>query len=141
MTMAPPLRRAPALVPVEGVAFARYRTADELAAHLSALHRVARGRLSVVLAYKGARPQVPAAVGAHRVIVTGPARAGELVPGWHEPDAFRATLTAFSGLEPGDAVLMLFPADWTGPAPELLADRARRWRASPHSPNDDVYFG
>jgi hypothetical protein len=141
MTMAPPLRRAPAVVPVEGVALARYRSADELAAHLSALHRVTRGRLSVVLAYTGRRPQVPSAVGAHRVILTGPIRAGDLVSGWHEADPFRATLTAFSGLEPGDAVLMLFPAEWTGPAPELLADRARRWRASPHSPNDDVYFG
>lgn len=139
--MAPPLRRAPALVSVEGVAFARYRTAEELAAHLGALHRVTRGRVSIVLAYKGARPQVPANVGAHRVIVTGPVRAGEAATGWHEPDAFRATLTTFTGLEPGDAVVMLFPADWTGPAPELLADRARRWRASPHSSNDDVYFG
>lgn len=141
MTMAPPPRRPPTIVPVEGVAFARYRSADELAAHIGALHRVTRGRLSVVLAYTGARPQVPSQVGAHRVIVTGPARAGEVVPGWHEPDTFRATLTALTGLEPGDVVLMLFPADWTDPAPEQLVDRARRWRASPHSPNDDVYFG
>jgi hypothetical protein len=141
MTMAPPLRRPPAHVPVEGVAFARYRSADELAVHLGALNRVTRGRLSVVLAYAGARPQVPSQVGAHRVIATGPTRAGDPVSGWHEPDPFRATLVAFTGLEPGDAVLMLFPVDWAGPAPELLVERARRWRASPHSPNDDVYFG
>jgi hypothetical protein len=139
--MAPPLRRAPALEPVEGVAFARYRSAEELGAHLSALARATRGRLSVVLAHTGARPQVPATVGAHRVIVTGRARGTDPAPGWHEADPYRATLLAFSGLEPGDAVVMLFPADWTGPAPELLADRARRWRATPHSPNDDVHFG
>ena len=38
------------------------------------------------------------------------------------------------------ALVLLFPTDWTGTDPEELVGQARRWRAGPHSPNDDVYF-
>jgi hypothetical protein len=63
-----------------------------------------------------------------------------VAPGWFEPDPQRAVVVAATGLRARDVLVLLFPADWAGPAPDDLIDRARRWRASPHSPEDDTHF-
>jgi hypothetical protein len=45
-----------------------------------------------------------------------------------------------TGRQPNDGLILLFPHDWAGPAPDGLVEKARRWRSGPHSPVDDVYF-
>ncbi len=150
--MAPPLRRNTlnaiknsydaGLICSTGIV--RYANSEQLAVHLAALREVSRGRLVVVVATLGTRTNVPADVDNQnvRVILTSevPAAKPEQVRGWYETEPLRAVITALSGLEANDSLLLLFPRDWTGTAPETLLDQARQWRASPHSNVDDVFF-
>jgi hypothetical protein len=121
----------------------RYRNADELGVLLDGFHCVTRGKLVVVVGLR-AETRLPAATGATnaRLIFTTDSRptAPEAISGWFEPDPMRAVVTAMTGLEAGAALFVLLPTDWTGPEPELLVELARQWRATPHSPVDDVFF-
>ena len=153
MSHLPPLRRIPPApspcTPVDaglvfGVAVARYRNQASLRAYLGALDSVQSGRLVVVVGLRGARRlglQEFTHPSAKLIFTTDAAGvATEPAPGWFEPNPFRAVATAMCGLEQGDALLLIFPTDWRGKSPEELVDEARRWRAGPHSPVDDVYF-
>ncbi|MBY0460498.1 MAG: hypothetical protein K2V38_24550 [Gemmataceae bacterium] len=130
MSIAAPNRRVlPTFAPLDaGLPFAvraaRFRDADELALLLRGL-RHPSGRLSVVIGLSGDEPFAPADdLSVWRMVVTADAFAAGAGPsgGWFEPDPATAVVTAMSGLEAGDALVLLLPADWTGDAPdELLA--------------------
>jgi hypothetical protein len=125
------------------VGFATYRTPNELSYYLKALHRVDDGRLLVVLALRepidAILTELPPNI---RLILTSDVNTQ--IPTeptvWWIPDPLRAVMVAMTGRHPHDGLIFLFPHDWQGPAPELLFEQARRWRSSPHSPEDDVHF-
>jgi hypothetical protein len=60
--------------------------------------------------------------------------------GWFVPDPLQAVVMAMTGRQAGDGLLLLFPDDWPGDAPEALVEKARRWRSGPHSREDDEFF-
>ena len=124
------------------VGIAYYRTTEELAYHLRSLQQFSNGRLLVVLGIRGKDP-VPSdyRTANVRLILTSDvvlAPEGDL--GWVESDPFQAVVGAMAGLRQGEALILLFPADWTGSSPEFLIEQGRRWRATPHSPEGDEFF-
>jgi hypothetical protein len=116
------------------VGILHYHTAADLAVHLRTLRQFTAGRLVVVLGYHGPLPAAPAfATPTVRVIATSDE------PG-AEPDPFRASVLAVTGLRPSEGLVFLFPVDWAGPSPEYLAEQGRRWRAGPTEPEaGEVY--
>jgi hypothetical protein len=125
------------------VGLATYRTSHELTYYLRALNRVCDGRLVVVLALRSDLPEVLTDLPANvRLILTseGGGQAPTEPTVWWIPDPLRAVVVALTGRQPEDGLILLFPHDWQGPSPEELLEKARRWRSSPHSPEDDVHF-
>lgn len=110
------------------VGFATYGTDRELTCYLRALEHMRNGRLVVVLALSPHRP--PPAPLPTRVRLIQTAEAGafatEQLVGWFVPDPVLAVRVALAGLEPGDGLILLFPADWDGEPPESLVQAARR---------------
>lgn len=148
MTARPP--RTPHAVPMPapvdlgeplsaGIAY--YRTDHELAFYLRAFGHLADKRLVVVLGLRdGARvpaADLPADV---RLILTAAGATAADQIGWFVPDPLRAAVVGMTGRRPDEGLILLFPDDWPGPAPEELLDRARRWRSGPHSREDDEFF-
>jgi len=125
------------------VGFAYYRTDHELTFYLRALRRVSDKRLVVVLGLREGGRVLPADMPMDvRLILTAEENSidpSEVV-GWFVPDPWRAVLVGMTGRQPDDGLILLFPDDWKGPSPDALVDKARRWRAGPHSPVDDVFF-
>ncbi|MFO0850384.1 MAG: hypothetical protein U0871_17765 [Gemmataceae bacterium] len=146
MTARPP-RPVPMPTPVDAglpfsVGVAYYRTDYERAFYLRALRHVSDGRLVVVLGLRAGSQVDPADLPDNvRLIQTG---AGLPNPaervGWFVPDPLQAVVVGMTGRLPGEGLILLFPDDWAGDSPDALVDAARRWRAGPHSPEDDVYF-
>lgn len=124
-----------------GIAY--YRTDRALTYYLRALQHVGPNRLVVVLGLRDGCQVMPADLPTNaRLIITaaGPTDVRNESVGWVVPDPLRAVILAMTGLQPEDGLILLFPEDWEGAAPEILLEKARRWRSGPHSPVDDVYF-
>ncbi|MBX9628817.1 MAG: hypothetical protein K2X82_33795, partial [Gemmataceae bacterium] len=62
------------------------------------------------------------------------------LPAPFEADPFRAVAGTIAELAPGDALLVLVPADWAGPSPEYLVEQGRRWRATHEAPQDGGFY-
>jgi hypothetical protein len=118
-----------------------YHTEHELAYFLRGFRKVGHTRWVVVAGLSGARVAPEDLPPNARVIFTT-ASSSDPQPaiGWFAPDPLQAVVLGMTGLQPGEGLMLLFPADWAGPSPDDLIDAARRWRASPHSPVDDVFF-
>ncbi|HVK09806.1 MAG TPA: hypothetical protein VM597_13605 [Gemmataceae bacterium] len=125
------------------VATATYRTDHELAFYLRALRHVATGRLVVVLGLRDGNRVDPEDMPAGTRLIQTAHESG-LDPddgvGWFVPDPVRAVVVALTGLRSDEGVIVLLPDDWQGSPAEELVEKARRWRAGPHSPEDDVHF-
>ena len=124
------------------VGIASYRGDHELTLYLRALHQFGDKRLVVVLGLRDGGRVLPADMPTSvRLILTA---AGDADPdervGWFVPDPLGAVILAMTGRQPQDGLILLFPHDWHGLSPDELVAKARRWRAGPHSPVDDVYF-
>lgn len=126
-----------------GIEIGYYHAGSKVVDCLSAF-RPGEGRLVAVIGVRsGIELPGDAAVIPDRLILTSDTAETlpSVTPGCLDTDPYRAVTMAISGLQDTDTLLILVPADWEGPAPELLIDTARRWHASPHSSEDDVYFG
>ena len=116
----PPPARRPAPVPPRGVGVAAYGTEHELRSYLAALRHVRRGALAVLVGLRGRLPAVPPA--GVRLILTadGPDADPAEYAGCFVPDPARAVAAAARGLGPREGLLVLLPADWRGPPPDVL---------------------
>lgn len=147
MTARPPqaVLMPPPAVPGDavGVGTAYYRTDHELTFYLRAFRQVRDARWVVVVALRPGRVIPPDDHSPNtRLILTaraGAAAAAQSV-GWFEPDPLRAVVLGMTGLRDDEGLMLLFPADWDGPSPDELVETARRWRAGPHSREDDAFF-
>jgi hypothetical protein len=149
MTARPPRPPHPVLMPTPvdagepfSVGIAYYRTDHELALYLRAFQHVGSGRLVVVLGLRDGEQVRPADLPTGvRLILTaaGATRPVDRIGGL-VPDPLRAVVVGMTGRQPEDGLILLFPDDWNGPPADALVEEARRWRAGPHSPVDDVFF-
>lgn len=148
MTARPPRTPQPVLMPTPldvgeplSVGFAYYRTDHELAFYLRAFQHVSSRHMVVVLGLRdGTWPPADLPTNVRLILTAAGGTPPQGQGGWFVPDPFQAVLLAMTGRHPGDGLILLFPDDWSGESPEALAEKARRWRASPHSPEDDVFF-
>lgn len=148
-TMPPPAPQAVLMPPPVdageplSVSTTYYRTDHELAFYLRAFRQFADTRWAVVLGLRAGGRVSPADMPPNvRLIMTtaGADPDPDARIGWFVPDPLRAVVVGMTGLQPGEGLMLLFPADWSGPSPDDLVDDARRWRSSPHRATDDVYF-
>ncbi len=120
-----------------------YQTLHELTFYLRAFQHAKDNRYVVVIGLNSDSNVQPADIPANvRLIFTTEAkhRDPDSIVGWYVPDPLRAVIVAMTGHQSQDGLILLFPKDWKGSPPELLLEKARRWRATPHSPVDDVFF-
>lgn len=131
------------------VGIAYYRHKEELLLYLRSLRHVSDGRLLVVLGIRNGHwvsaLEIPPNV---RFVYTADCAAIDprSFAGWYEPDPLRAVVTAMRNLKPNEGLILLLPADWSGPAVEDLIDEGRRWRTSREIPengdchaSEDIY--
>lgn len=124
------------------VGIAYYRNKEEMSLYLRSLRHVSDGRLLVVLGIRNGHwvsaLEIPPNV---RFVYTADcaAIAPRCLAGWYEPDPLRAVVTAMMNLKPGEGLILLMPADWSGPAVEYLIDQGRRWRATREIPENGDY--
>lgn len=148
MTARPPQVSPAALAPTVldagepfSVATTYYRTDHELSFYLRAFRNVAHTRWVVVLALRDGGRVSPADLPNNvRLILTAEKDTNPNDVGWFVPDPVRAVVVGMTGARPDEGLILLFPADWRGPSPDELVEKARRWRSGPHSREDDVFF-
>jgi len=127
--------------PSVGVAY--YHTKDELACYFRSLRAVSDGRLTVIVGLRDGHWTNPTELATDvRWVFT--ADAATVVPhafaGWCEPDPLRAVAVAMLNLRPNDGLILLLPADWSGPSADYLIEMGRRWRATLDVPEAGEFY-
>ncbi|MCS6976729.1 MAG: hypothetical protein NZM31_06915 [Gemmatales bacterium] len=121
------------------VGIAYYRNPQEMLLYLRSLRHVSDGNLLVVIGIRNGSWVSPLEIPPNvRFVYTADDDAVDPhdFAGWYEPNPLRAVVLAMMNLKPNEGLILLMPADWSGPAVEYLIDQGRRWRASHEVPED-----